>query len=118
MNSEKIPYQRKDDKELLGYITQDSTGWQATTIFGYLIARTESLAAAQKVLREQGLSFLLGVWNYYDQDDRDWHACVLKEAQEHQVTVIRTNALGYQDPDDFKFYIVKDPSEEKLVKTA
>ena len=112
----RTPYYRADDKELLGFLAQDTVGWQAQTVFGYTISRTATEADAQRVLREQGLAILMGVWQYFDGDDHQWHSCVLKEAQEHRVTVIRTNAMGYQDPDDYKLYVIKDPTDNTLVK--
>ena len=35
-------------------------------------------AAAEVAVRERGLSFLMGVWQYLDKDDRDWHTCIIK----------------------------------------
>ena len=112
----RTPFHGPEDKELLGFVLRDVTGWQAQTSFGYTIARVTSEHEAQEALLEQGLSILKGVWNYFDGDDQQWFPCILKEADEHHVTVIRTNAMGYQDPDDFKFYTIKDPSESTLVK--
>lgn len=116
INPNRTPLYRKDDKELLGFIVHDETGWQAQTIFGYTIDRTTTEKDAKRILREQGLSSLTGVWHYYDRDDHDWFPCILKEAHERSVTVIRTNAMGYQDPDDYKLVTIKDPSEHTLVK--
>jgi hypothetical protein len=115
--AQKTPIHREDDGELLGFVVQDSSSWQAQTIFGYLIERTTNKVAAEAVVRERGLAFLMGVWHYLDKDDDDWHACVLKEAYEHQVTVLRTTAMGYQDPDDYKIVTINDPSETNLVKS-
>jgi len=114
----KEPLYREDDDELIGFVAQDTTGWQAQTLFGYIIARTEDRVAAERIVNEQGLSFLMGVWNYLDADDRDWHPCVIKEANQHKVTVIRTNEMGYQDPDDYKIAILKAPFDEVLIKIS
>ena len=108
----------EENNEFIGYLVQETTGWLAQTIFGYTIARTTSREDAEAIIREKGLTYLTGIWQYYDKDDHDWFPCVLKEANEHRVTVIRTNVLGYQDPDDYKFYTIDDPTEEKLVKSA
>jgi len=115
---EKTPLYRSDDKELLGYIVNDGAGWQAQTIFGYTIERTLTRRAAENTLRERGLSFLMGVWQYYDTDDKDWFPCILKEAHETRVTVIRTNVMGYQDPDDYKFVVIQKPTETRLIKSS
>lgn len=116
MTTKKTPLYRDSDKELLGYIVQDDSGWQAQTMFGYTIERTATREAAEQILRAQGMAFLTGVWQYFDKDDQQWHACVLKEVQEQRVTVLRTTSMGYQDPDDFKLVILQHPDEHTLVK--
>jgi hypothetical protein len=117
MTTRKTPIHRTDDGELLGFIAPDGSGWQALTLFGYLIERTTSQEAAEAILRERGLAFLMGIWQYLDEDDNRWHTCVLKEAYEHQVTVLRTTPMGYQDPDDYKMVTIDNPSETNLVKS-
>ena len=114
---QKIPIHREDDGELLGFAVQDGVSWQAQTLFGYPIARADSREAAEAILQEKGLIFLMGVWQYLDKDDENWHPCILKEAYEHQVTVIRTTVMGYQDPDDYKIVTIDDPTETNLVKS-
>lgn len=118
INQTKTPLHRPNDNEFLGYIVKDITGWQAQTIFGYLIERTTTKAAAEKVLKEQGLTYLTGIWQYYDKDDHAWFACVLKEANKQRVTVIRTNDMGYQTPDDFKMVTLLSPTENTLIKSS
>jgi len=115
---QKIPIHREDDGEFLGFIAQDAAGWDAQTIFGYSILRTTNKATAEDTVRAKGLGFLTGLWQYFDKDDQDWHSCVLKESHEHQVTVIRTNYMGYRDPDDFKIVTIDNPDETKLIKTT
>lgn len=114
---QKYPINREDDGELLGFVDQDSASWRALTIFGYPIARFSTRQEAEATLHERGLSFLSGMWQYFDTDDQDWHPCIIKEAYEHQVRVIRTNMFGYQDPDDYKSVIIKDPNETNFVKS-
>ena len=113
----KTPLYREDDKLLLGLLVDDTAGWQAQTIFGYTIARAETKNDAVRILHERGPDYLKGVWQYFDTDDRDWYPCIIKQAQEHQVTVIRTNVLGYQDQDAYKHVIIDDPNETNLVKS-
>jgi hypothetical protein len=113
----KIPITREDDNELLGYIAQDSTGWDAQTIFGYSIERVESRDDAERIVRSRGLSFLTGLWEYFDTEDNAWHPCILKEAYEHKVVIIRTGSMGYQDPDDYKMVTIKNPSDVNLIKS-
>ena len=115
-NNQKIPIWREDDGELLGFVANKGASWDAQTIFGYSIAQLDSKEAAERAVREKGLSFLTGVWQYFDEDDQAWHACVLKEAYEHQVKVLRTTPLGYQDPDDYKVVTINSPDETNLAK--
>jgi hypothetical protein len=109
---------RADDNEFLGFLVEDRVGWQAQTIFGYPIARTESRRDAERILQEEGLGYLAGVWQYYDKEDGQWYPCVIKEAYEHRVTVVRTNERGYQDPDTYKYVTIKEPNENTLIKSA
>lgn len=112
----KFPVYREDDDELLGYVTKDSTSWQAQTFFEYPLARATTRKETEAILVEQGLSYLAGTWQYYDKEDRDWFPCVIKEAFKNKITVIRTNTAGYQDPDDYKFVTLLHPDESVLVK--
>jgi hypothetical protein len=114
----KTAIHRFDDDEFLGYIDTVNGIWQAQTIFGYPIARVETKKDAEAVLREQGLGFLKGTWQYYDRDEHDWFPCIVKDASEQRVTIIRTNALGYQDPDVYKLVVLKSPDENMLIKSA
>lgn len=108
---------REDDNELLGFVASSGSGWQAQTLFGYGIDHAETADAAESIVRREGLAYLTGLWQYLDAEDDAWHPCILKEANQQQVTVIRTNFMGYQDPDDFKIVTIKDPSETNLVKS-
>jgi len=112
----KFPIRREDDSELLGFVSGHDANWEAQTIFGYVIERTTDRASAERIVREQGLGYLMGVWQYFDQDDQQWYPCILKEAYEHQVTVIRTTPMGYQDPDDYKIVTISDPTDTNLIK--
>jgi len=114
--NKRIPLYREDDNKLLGYIVQDGTGWRAETVFGYLIDRALDRAGAEAVLEEKGSDYLKGVWQYFDKDDQQWYPCVIKQAYEQQVTVIRTNAMGYQESDEYKMMVINDADETKLVK--
>ena len=118
MIKSKIPFYSEDTDEFLGFLANDGSGWQAQTIFGYLIARAENRSAAEEVLRDKGPTYLSGVWQYYDKDDQDWFYCVIKKAYEQMVIVNRTNALGYQDKNDYKQVIIENPEETNLIKTA
>lgn len=113
----RTPIHHKETNELLGYVTNKDGAWVAQTVFGYPINRLQTEREAKATVREQGLTFLMGVWRYYDKQSRDWHACVLQEVSEHRVTVIRTNEMGYQDPDSYKRITLQNPDESTLVKS-
>lgn len=112
----RVPIIREDDAELLGFIEQSHGMWTAQTLFGYVFARTESQAAAEETVRSQGLNVLQGLWQYFDKQDKHWHPCILKEVYETRVVVIRTNEMGYQDPDSYKVVTITEPSETNLAK--
>lgn len=114
----KTPIYSEDDDKLLGFISHDGGTWQAVTIFNYLISRTTSERDAIEILKEQGPTFLKGIWQYYDKDDQDWFHCVIKQAFEQRVIVNRTNTLGFQDPDDYKQVVIENPTENDLIKSS
>jgi hypothetical protein len=115
---EKYALYRDDDHEFLGYVEQDAIGWQAQTIFGYLIERTTSQQDAERALQEKGLAYLTGVWQYFDPDEKQWFSCVIKEANQYRVTVVRTSQFGYHDPELHKVVILEAPTENELVKAV
>jgi hypothetical protein len=118
VKNNRTPVYSEDDDSFLGFIVKDGTTWRVVTIFGYLISHATSLGEAEDILREQGPTYLRGIWQYYDKDDHDWFSCVIKQAFEQRVIVNRTNNLGYQDPDDYKQVVIEDPSENDLIKSS
>lgn len=116
INPRRTAVHDSEEHALLGFTLEDVTGWQAQTVFGYTISRTATKEAAEQALREHGLSILKGVWNYFDEDDRRWYPCVIKDAKEHQVTVLRTNDMGYLNPEDYKMHTIKEPTDTTLIK--
>lgn len=117
-HKEKEPFFREDDNELLGFIAHDGTSYQALTIFGAQISRGATRRDAENTLKESGLTYLMGIWQYYDKEDKDWFPCVIKQAYEHKVIVNRTNELGFQDPDNYKQVLLEDPTENELMKAS
>ena len=107
----------EDDGDLLGFIVQNAVGWQAQTVFGYPISRASSQVEAAKIVHQKGRNYLKGVWQYLDDDDGSWYPCVIKSANELQVTVTRTSPMGFQEINDSKLVIIRDPSELNLQKT-
>ena len=114
----KIPYFKGEEHEPAGYVVHKDGAWQAQTIFGLPITYTTSKEEAERILDERGLSYLTGVWRYFDKDEQDWFPCVITEAYETKVIVKRTNELGYDDPDLFKRVILLSPDESVLIKTS
>lgn len=114
---QRIPINRQDDGELLGYAVRDGASWQAQTIFGYVFARDTNQESIEHVIRSQGQSVLQGVWHYLDADDGQWHPCVLTNVTPLNVTVIRTNEMGYQDTNTYKHVVIKHPDDTRLVKS-
>lgn len=114
--NKRIPINRQDDGELLGFVVQDATGWQAQTVFGHVFARASDRESVEQTVRSQGLLVLQGVWQYLDPDDKQWHPCVLSQVAPLQVTVIRTNEMGYRDPDTVKHVVIRHPDETNLIK--
>jgi hypothetical protein len=113
----RTPINREDDGELLGFINKSPGGWTAETIFGYVFARSEQRQAAEEAVRSQGLNVLQGVWQYYDKKDKAWYPCILQHVYENRVVVIRTNEMGYQNPDSYKRSTITNPTETTLVKS-
>lgn len=113
----KKPIIREDDGELLGFTEKGSAGWTAQTIFGYVFARSDNETAVEEAVRSQGLLVLQGLWQYFDKKDHAWHPCILKEVFETRVVVIRTNEMGYQDPDTYKLVTITAPNETNLIKS-
>jgi len=114
----KTPVYSIDDESHIGFVVDDGDSWQATTIFGYLISRTLTRKDAESILQDKGLTYLKGVWQYYDRDDQDWFSCVIKQAFEQRVIINRTNTLGYQDPEDYKQVVIENPTENDLIKAS
>lgn len=114
MHIPKSEYFYDEDDNQLGIISQESSGWAARTVFGYIIARTTTKKDAEIVLNEQGISCLKGIWRYYDSDQQDWYACRLKEIYENRVTLVRTNELGFEDGAHYKRVTLKHPTEANL----
>lgn len=112
------PVYHHDSEELIGYIVDKGNSFEVLTFFEYKIGLAASHQDAERMLRGSGLSYLMGVWQYYDKEEQDWFPCVIKEAFPQKVIVNRTNSFGYSDPDVFKQVIIEHPSEENLIKSS
>lgn len=112
----RTPLYHDETHELLGVIAEENNSWVAQTIFGYTIERTTSRKAAETILRERGLTYVTGVWHYFDKQEKDWFPCILKDISEHRVTVVRTDTMGFQDPHNYKPVIILNPTEDTLAK--
>lgn len=112
------PIYDEDEKEILGYLIKELSTWKAQTVFGYTIGRAETKNEALAIIKSQGRNYLKGVWQYYDKDDHTWHNCIIKSASKDFVTINRTNAMGYQEPDNYKLITLKHPDENTLIKSS
>ncbi len=112
------PIYDEEEKDILGYLVKEFNSWQAQTVFGYTIGRAETETEAVAIIRKQGKDYLKGVWQYYDKDDHDWFPCIIENASEVLVTVVRTNAMGYQEPEHYKHVVLKQPDENILIKNS
>lgn len=110
------PIRRSEDNELLGFITEIDGKWQALTLFGIPFGAAEQKEQAESLVRNNGLAVLTGVWEYYNNSLGDWQPCILKEANEHTVTVIETNFMGYQDSQESKTITLQNPTPDTLRK--
>ncbi len=97
MSVKTTPVVRDEGDELLGYVGNQGKKWFAMTIFGYVFEELPTKNEAETAVREKGLAILTGPWQYYDEKTDSWGFCVIKEANTHTVTVIKTNMFGYQD---------------------
>lgn len=114
-DSSDIPILHENDGEILGYIRGSEDSWTARTVFGYVFARVASRQSAEAIVRDQGRLVIKGMWQYLDADHR-WYPCIIKEAYENRVIVIRTNELGFEEHSTYKLVTIKDPSETNLQK--
>lgn len=82
-----IPVHRTEDDELLGYVQQQSAGWNCLTIFGYVFAVASTRQEAEDTVRRDGLKTLTGTWEYYDRQSKEWLLCIIVEASKSFVRV-------------------------------
>lgn len=111
-----VPVHRTTDSELVGFIQQTPDGWDALTIFKLPFAHAKTEDDARATVNNKGLETLTGTWQYFDADDQQWCPCVLKEATESQVTVVRTDMFGYQDGSS-KQVTLQHPTTQNLRKS-
>jgi len=111
------PILRGENGELVGFVSRIAGSWAAMTIFGYTITRVETEEEASDIVRTDGLTFLQGLWQYYDESDKQWYPCTLKEVYENKVVLTRTNDMGYEDPNGYKRVTLRHPSEANLQKS-
>lgn len=113
----RTPVTREDDDKVQGYIAKDHGGWAGQTVFGYVFARSTNKDVVEAAVRDEGSQILAGMWQYYDRDDHSWYPCKLREIHENRVVVTRTNAMGYEDTDVYKYVEIINPNETNLIKS-
>lgn len=109
-----IAIHHDETDELLGYVSKETSGWAARTIFRLVLTRTETKVDADNFVRNNGLRSLTCIWRYYDADDKAWFACKLLEVYETRVVVARTDELGLEDPTLYKRVTIQSPNETNL----
>lgn len=111
-----IPVHRNEDGELLGFIQEQKDLWLSLTIFGYVFDTAATAELAKEFVLKKGLSVLTGIWYYFDEKTDTWYPCLIKEASENQVIVVRSTEQGYLDPTINTIKVISNPDISKLKK--
>jgi len=82
---------RPDDDELCGHVEQRDGHWCALAVFGAVLGRHDSRAAATQQLLEEGLASLAERWILRNGANGDEEIVCILEANASSVTL----ALGY-----------------------
>lgn len=108
------PIYREGDRELLGYVANVSGVWRVLTMFGFEFGTALSRQDAVQRVEADGLKILSGIWQYYDEREKQWFSGVIKTAQPHRIILIRTDELGFHDMEAGPYTITK-PDVSRLV---
>lgn len=104
------PVHRPEDDELMGFIIQDKSQWNACTVFGYSLAAFASRQEARDYLLANGLAVLADDWQFRDSDD-EWYKCGLIEAKPDHITARITD---YGHPDVQKIFTIQNPDSTSV----
>ena len=89
------PIHRPEDDELCGFVVERADGWHALTVFGGELGICSTSAAADDLVRTDGLSSLMERWILVDGEspgeEPDEQVVCIQEANPHSVTL----ALDY-----------------------
>ena len=86
---------RREDGELIGFVTETGAGWQALTVFGHPIDVADDRGGAEARLHAVGMSYLAERWELCE--GRDWISVQLVEASPSEVTVQLVDFFGHPD---------------------
>ncbi|MCK0113572.1 hypothetical protein MWU75_15610 [Ornithinimicrobium sp. F0845] len=86
---------RREDGELIGFLAEDSSGWQPRTVFGHPIGEVGEREAAEDRLHAIGMSYLAEKWEV--RDGADWIGVQLVEASPTRVTVQLVDFFDHAD---------------------
>lgn len=84
----------RDDGELVGFVTAESSGWAARTAFGVALAQTTDREDAETYLTSHGLSYLADRWEWHD--GSDWMRVDLVEVSPSEVSLMLSD-FGHPD---------------------
>lgn len=85
----------RDDGELIGFVSEDATGWRPLTVFGHPIADAGERESAEERLHAVGMSYLADKWEV--RDGQDWISAQLVEASPAGVTVQLVDFFDHAD---------------------
>lgn len=108
-----VPVYRADDNEHVGYIAEQDGAWFVLTMFGVPFAEVASEDEARRKVLNDGLQVLMGTWEYYDPETKEWQPCVIIEAAPDHVQVARMDG---PTPDPHHSYLIKNPGERSIRK--
>ena len=92
-----ITVRRDEDDEVLGYLRPVGEKWQPMTVFHAALAEPTSRAAAEEVLRRDGLSSLSEAW-WVEREPGDWQEARIQEARPDRLRVRWTDPYVDQPP--------------------
>lgn len=85
----------REDGELVGFLSQESGGWQARTIFGHPLGDPGDRGEGESHLHGLGLSYLAEKWEVHD--GQQWITASLVEASPSEVVVQLVDFFEHAD---------------------
>lgn len=85
---------RREDGELIGFLSREPAGWCPRTVFGHPIGQAEDRATAEEHLHAVGMSYLAERWELLE--GSEWISVELVEVSPSGVTVQLVD-MGHPD---------------------